>query len=328
MPRTRSLLVSLLILIFVGCVLFLRRVPEKVEEEEKPSRPPQVKQTAILSRQQWLDSPTWRKRQIGQHLAVLVPYRDREEDLAEFLPIMTAHLSHLGLSYDIYIIEQQAEFRFNRGMLLNVGFLEATKSSTAQPGSRAATYVALHDIDMVPSLVLPEDADQREAEELGENEERLPLADYGWVAEARSLAVCVEQFGWRQPYPGYLGGVLLINAKAFHRAGGMPTRYWGWGAEDDDFADRLANAGVFVTRPSPYCLDALRNTRGKHTDRIEDPNRMSRLGASQRFADLDRLTNTHYKILNVTHPFPSVHHLVVELEVARWVRAAHNLPSR
>jgi hypothetical protein len=55
--------------------------------------------------------------------ALIVPYRDRPEHLARF----TAHYSALFPEAKIYIIEQEPGLEFNRGALLNIGFLLSTE---------------------------------------------------------------------------------------------------------------------------------------------------------------------------------------------------------
>jgi len=64
-------------------------------------------------------------------MTLLVPYRDREEHLKEFVSCMRHH--------DIVIIEQADNKPFNRGKLINAGFLEI------QPD-----HFCAHDIDMIP----------------------------------------------------------------------------------------------------------------------------------------------------------------------------------
>ncbi|KAJ7382255.1 Beta-1,4-galactosyltransferase 3 [Desmophyllum pertusum] len=47
------------------------------------------------------------------------------------------------LEYRIFVIEQAGNERFNRGMLMNVGFSEAMKADNF-------TCVIFHDVDLVP----------------------------------------------------------------------------------------------------------------------------------------------------------------------------------
>mgnify|MGYP003153103524 FL=1 len=55
-------------------------------------------------------------------LAIIVPYRNREEHLARFVPHMEEFLSDKDIEYKIFVIEQDNDKPFNRGWLLNVGF--------------------------------------------------------------------------------------------------------------------------------------------------------------------------------------------------------------
>ena len=66
---------------------------------------------------------------------IIVPYRNRQEHLQVFIPAMRAYLPEA----DIIVVEQADSKPFNRGKLINVGYLE-TKPD----------YFVAHDIDMVP----------------------------------------------------------------------------------------------------------------------------------------------------------------------------------
>ena len=61
-------------------------------------------------------------------LGIVVPYRDRSEQLREFIREVPKFLSHhypVRVNYEIIIVNQQDKKQFNRGKLLNIGFLEA-----------------------------------------------------------------------------------------------------------------------------------------------------------------------------------------------------------
>lgn len=72
-------------------------------------------------------------------LSVIVPYRNREEQLNVFVPFIKSYLPDAN----VFIIEQADEKPFNRGKLLNVGSQNAVHSS----------YYVFHDIDMLPIKV-------------------------------------------------------------------------------------------------------------------------------------------------------------------------------
>jgi hypothetical protein len=75
-----------------------------------------------------------------EKLAIVVPYRDREEHLRRFLPAMESSDLLEGIDYEILIVEQEDGKPFNRGKLLNIGAIQ----------SHTASYYCFHDVDMLP----------------------------------------------------------------------------------------------------------------------------------------------------------------------------------
>jgi hypothetical protein len=136
-----------------------------------------------------------------ESLSIVVPYRNREEHLAEFIPYMENLDLLTGIDFEIVIVEQEEGKPFNRGKLLNIGAVESPKAS----------YYCFHDVDMLPLV-----------------------SDYSSVPVPTHLAAEAEQFGFKLPYPGYFGGVTLFDKHSFIKANGYSNDYWGWGAEDDD----------------------------------------------------------------------------------------------
>jgi len=150
-----------------------------------------------------------------KRLSVVVPYRNREAHMKQFVPFMENYLKESGIDFSIFIIEQGDEKAFNRAKLLNVGFKE----------SEGFDYFAFHDIDM-----LPEDS------------------DYSYPEGPTHLASMVEQFGYALPYEGYFGGVTLFDKESFLKINGFSNEYWGWGAEDDDLLHRCNTKGIGTYR--------------------------------------------------------------------------------
>ena len=148
-------------------------------------------------------------------LAIIVPYRDREEHLARFVPHMTEFLNDKNINYKIFVIEQNDDRPFNRGWLLNVGYDIANKQDF--------NYFCFHDVDM-----LPEDNS----------------CDYSWVDKPTHLASKLSKFDYRLIYEEYIGGVTLINKEHFEWVNGFSNKYWGWGFEDDDLLYRLRKGAV------------------------------------------------------------------------------------
>lgn len=72
-------------------------------------------------------------------------YRDRFEELLEFLPYMGAFLRTQDVAYTIHVINQADGLRFNRASLINAGFLHVRSH---QPD---CDYLSLHDVDLLPN---------------------------------------------------------------------------------------------------------------------------------------------------------------------------------
>jgi hypothetical protein len=62
-------------------------------------------------------------------VAIVVPYRGRETNLIVFLRNIHPFLQKQQIHYAIYIVEPLANLTFNRGLLMNIGFLESLKLS-------------------------------------------------------------------------------------------------------------------------------------------------------------------------------------------------------
>lgn len=58
---------------------------------------------------------------------ILIPYRERPQHLRTFLHYIHRFLPNQLVEYRIFIVEQTAGKPFNRGKLLNAGFIEAQK---------------------------------------------------------------------------------------------------------------------------------------------------------------------------------------------------------
>lgn len=93
----------------------------------------------VLSRHYYdslLKSGTEKKR-----LAVIVPFRDRFEELLQFVPHLSKFLKQQHVPFHIFVVNQVDRFRFNRASLINAGFLYAKDSFD---------YIAMHDVDLLP----------------------------------------------------------------------------------------------------------------------------------------------------------------------------------
>ena len=75
-------------------------------------------------------------------LGVIVPYRNRYEHLQKFKKSIVKYLESKNIDFKIIIVEQDNAKLFNRGMLCNIGFIEAQKEN--------CDYIVIHDVDMIP----------------------------------------------------------------------------------------------------------------------------------------------------------------------------------
>ena len=141
-------------------------------------------------------------------LGIIVPYRDRYEHLKIFKQSITQYLNkNLKNKYSIIIVEQDNASAFNRGMLCNIGFLEAEKQK--------CNYVVFHDVDMIPTDV-----------------------DYSYSNKPIHLAPIDDSF------ESYFGGITLFPSKSFRKVDGFSNMYWGWGFEDDDLRYRCVKSSI------------------------------------------------------------------------------------
>ena len=76
-------------------------------------------------------------------VALIVPYRDREEHLRAFLHNLHPILSRQQIDYGIFVIESIPDVKFNRAKLMNIGFREAVKTYDYQ-------CFIFHDVDLLP----------------------------------------------------------------------------------------------------------------------------------------------------------------------------------
>ena len=163
-------------------------------------------------------------------IAIIVPYRDlhpvqkRAEHLKEFIaymgPFMKKAISQFSnnSTFHIFIVEQSPEHKFNRGALLNLGFIEASK--------QGYNVFIFHDVDLLPGD---------------------PMAPY-YVKNPKipiHIARCWDRYEGQE----YLGGIISISGKNFTDLNGYPNNYWGWGGEDDELRRRVNDINLQIENP-------------------------------------------------------------------------------
>jgi hypothetical protein len=154
-------------------------------------------------------------------IAIIVPYRDRRKQFDEFDKFFKDYLK--GYNYKIFIIEQTNDnLKFNRGILLNIGFRAALSANYDN-------YI-YHDVDLLPSPDLKKYYID-------------PSPNVIHIASAWS------RYNNNGKNLDYLGGITRIPKDIFIQIGGFPVLYWGWGGEDDEVYARLKMHKAVIIRP-------------------------------------------------------------------------------
>lgn len=148
-------------------------------------------------------------------LGIIVPYRNRYRQLRYFKEAIRNYLDSSKIEYHLIIVEQDDAKDFNRGKLLNVGFLKAQEIG--------CDYVVFHDVDMLPFKV-----------NYNYSNKVLHLAN-NFVSKEKEFGIHFDT---------YFGGVTMFPVEIFQHINGYSNKYWGWGFEDDDLFYRCITKGV------------------------------------------------------------------------------------
>ena len=158
-----------------------------------------------------------KEKKVNHKLGIIVPYRDREQQLKRFLSHMKDYIK--DIDYEIFIIEQADDKPFNRGKLLNAGYKYAL--------DKGCDYFVFHDVDM-----LPEDV------------------DYSYSDKPLHLATHLQEHDYETTFFDYFGGVTMFTKEDFKTINGFSNEYWGWGFEDDDLLVRCVQSDLEIDKES------------------------------------------------------------------------------
>ena len=196
-------------------------------------------------------------------VAIIVPIRDREENLRTFLYNIHQFLKRQQLYYGIYVVEQNDHAPFNNGRLMNIGFLEAFKQYDYQ-------CFIFHDVD------------------------HIPLDD-------RNLYTCAEQPRHLSKHianKNYIGGTTAFTREQFETINGFSNEFWGWGGEDNDVYNRIRYYGYNISRPAPYLT---RYKLLEHKSSWRNPERYKKLSSGRDRYQNDGINNIRikYKLIDL-----------------------------
>ena len=153
---------------------------------------------------------------------IVVPYRDNgKQNRAEQLDAFLRHYQ----DENILIVEQTDQEKFNRGILLNIGYDYLVKYVPE------VTTFLFHDVDIVM------------------NKETISHY-YGYDDKAIVHMGNMIKGDKYANSTNFLGRVLKIDKDVYKKLNGFPNTFYGWGGEDDAFANRIHTLGETVYRPS------------------------------------------------------------------------------
>lgn len=164
-------------------------------------------------------NPVIDKSWANKTLAVVIPFRDRFEELQEFVPHIHKFLNKQKIPHRVYVVNQVDQFRFNRAALINIGFLYSQDE---------CDYIVMHDVDL-----LPQNLDL--------------LYDY---PHKGPYHLASPEYHPLYHYKNYIGGVLMMTNDHFKLCNGMSNLFWGWGREDDELYVRFRKHDLKLHRPT------------------------------------------------------------------------------
>ncbi len=150
-------------------------------------------------------------------IAIIIPFRNRLEHLKMFVE----HFGKFKFKPDFYIIDQNNADKFNRGLLLNLGYIIAKRKHYDR-------YI-FHDIDSYP------DDD---------------LFEIYHKYIDMNIHYASPYLGYKYTNYNFFGGVIGLKGSDFERINGFPNTFFGWGGEDDALYNRIVKNNIKVYRPS------------------------------------------------------------------------------
>ncbi|XP_022346040.2 beta-1,4-N-acetylgalactosaminyltransferase bre-4-like [Crassostrea virginica] len=205
-----------------------------------------------------------RKCRPRERVAILVPFRERDNHLKIFLNNLHPILYRQQLEYTIYVIEQADDRPFNRGKLFNIGYMEAKKENNY-------TCFVCHDVDLIP-----------------ENDQIL----YGCVRSPMHLSRAVDKFDYRLPYKEIMGGITVFSGRDYEKVNGWSNLFENWGGEDDDMSNRVIANGLSIFR---FSDSVAKYTMLKHRRTPVNTARYRMLNEGRTRHKFDGLTSLVYK---------------------------------
>lgn len=160
-------------------------------------------------------------------MVLMVPFRSRPngdwDALMDWVGFMRNFFAERPqIRFTIAIVEQSDCHSFNRGKLLNAGFV-------LMESFHNYDYYCFHDMDERP----------------------WPEVEYGPPMVPTHMMTARSRWGYAEVAKGdrqATGGVFKMSAEDFRNANGYSNSFWSWGHEDEDFGIRIQKAGLGFDR--------------------------------------------------------------------------------
>ena len=226
--------------------------------------------------------PPLKTKRSADRVAIIVPFQDthkeqkRKAHLDQFIPYMKAFLGKGSAEFQVFVIEQNADDKkFNRGILLNIGFDLANKDGYS--------IFVFHDVDLLPSEDLLEYYTQRPSSPM-------------------HIARVWNRYNSNDKY---FGGIVAFSDEDFRLINGFPNDFWGWGGEDDALIKRVHEMKLSIHFPKKGQLTDLEEMDLKqkldflreHKD-WKCADKWERLEENSRSWRENGLSNLKYKVLD------------------------------
>lgn len=200
-----------------------------------------------------------------QKVAIIIPYKDREEHLVKWLWNMHQILVRQRREYCVFVAEPLGSGHFNKGATMNSAVSEAI--------SRGFDCVVLHDVDM-----------------LLEDDHNI----YACEDSPVHLSPLIDKFKYKDHYGTEFGGVTMLKTEQYIKANGYSNLYWGWGKEDDDMAYRVISSGQNVIKPKNYDSGRYSMIPHQHPWAFRN-SRLTDKESDLRFLSLENIGNSKYR---------------------------------
>jgi hypothetical protein len=180
----------------------------------------------------------------NKKLLVIFPERNRTEHQKIIIPYIKKYLDLRNIKYKIIIVHQDNEIRFNKGILMNIGFKYAVNNNLD------FDYICLHDIDMIPfSPILSDVLKNDTSFYYYKNDEpnyyytdtiRRPFGTiYSTKLEKQFVHTPENQYD-------QLGGVVIMNRDVYEQINGFSNIFENWGQEDNNLTNRSRQKNINI----------------------------------------------------------------------------------